>query len=181
MPKIVDHEQRRVELAKAVWAVVQRDGVNVASIRAVAAEAGWTYGAIAHYFKSRDDLLLFAYKLALQHELATGHSDDDIGPLEQLIFVLRRALPLDEISTVEFRIWLGFMGRVADNARLAESVRHEHEAYYAKVNAIVEEAQEAGVLDSTLDAADMTETVVTFVNGLGVAAAVDPDTYTPEA
>jgi len=60
-------------------------------------------------------------------------------------------------------------------------VRQEHAAYHAKVKALVEMAQEAGVLDSGLDATDMMETVVVFVDGLGVAAALDPDTYTPEA
>ncbi|MFF4058634.1 TetR/AcrR family transcriptional regulator [Streptomyces sp. NPDC001668] len=68
MPKIVDHEARRADLARALWPVVQRDGVNPASIRAVAAEAGWTYGSVAHYFRTRDEMLLFAYRLAFSRE-----------------------------------------------------------------------------------------------------------------
>lgn len=180
MPKVVDHEQRRVELAKAVWSVVERDGINEASIRAVASEAGWTYGAIAHYFKSRDDLLLFAYKLALQHEFATGHVTDEVDPLERVVAVLRRALPVDEITRIEFRIWLGFMGRVADNAALAQSVLQEHAAYHAKVRRVVVEAQQSGWLDPSIDADDMMETVTMFVDGLGVSAALDPDKYTAD-
>ena len=39
MPKKVDHEQRRRELAAALRRVVSRGGVESASIRAVAAEA----------------------------------------------------------------------------------------------------------------------------------------------
>ena len=38
MPKVVDHEQRRRELGHAVWRVIRRDGVERASVRAVAEE-----------------------------------------------------------------------------------------------------------------------------------------------
>ena len=60
MPKVVDHEQRRRELAAAVWRVIGREGVAEVSIRAVAAESGWSTGALRHYFATRAELLAFA-------------------------------------------------------------------------------------------------------------------------
>ena len=61
MPKIVDHEVRRRELAEAVWRVIVRDGVGDVSIRSVAAEAGWSSGALRHYFSTRAELLAFLH------------------------------------------------------------------------------------------------------------------------
>lgn len=181
MPKIVDHEARRADLARALWSVVQRDGVNAASIRAVAAEAGWTYGSVAHYFKSRDQLLLFAYRLAFSRERELSPiGNDQLDALDRLVGVLLRALPVDDASTIDFRIWLAFMGRVADDPSLAESVLQEHELFQDDVRVLIEEAVEAGFLRPEHGVAALMETVITFVDGLGVAAALDPKKYGPE-
>lgn len=61
MPKVVDHERRREDLARAVWAVVARAGVDGATVRAVATEAGWSIGALRYYFATQAarDLGLF--------------------------------------------------------------------------------------------------------------------------
>ncbi|MGB3635817.1 MAG: TetR family transcriptional regulator, partial [Rubrobacteraceae bacterium] len=63
MPKIVDHEERRRELAEAVWRVILRDGVEGVSVRNVAAEAGWSTGALRHYVGTKEDLLASATQL----------------------------------------------------------------------------------------------------------------------
>ncbi len=54
MPKIVDHDARREEIAQALWRVVRRDGIRAASVRTVAAEAGWSAGAVRYYFPDQD-------------------------------------------------------------------------------------------------------------------------------
>ena len=63
MPKIVDHEQRRSELAAAVWRLASRDGLEAVTLRAVSAEAGWSTGALNHYFSDKEKLLLFAFQI----------------------------------------------------------------------------------------------------------------------
>ena len=42
MPKDVDHDARREELLEAVWRVIARDGMERATIRAIAKETGWS-------------------------------------------------------------------------------------------------------------------------------------------
>lgn len=66
VPKVVDHDQRREELARAVWAVIARAGVEGATVRAVAAEAGWSMGALRYYFATQDGLLRFALEVMLR-------------------------------------------------------------------------------------------------------------------
>lgn len=48
------------------------------------------------------------------------------------------------------------------------------------MRALIEEAVEAGFLRPEHGAAALVETVVTFVDGLGVSAALDPTNYGPE-
>lgn len=178
MPKIVDHGERKKDLARAVWAVVERAGVEGATIRTVAAEAGWTRGVIAHYFRDRDDLLLFAYRLALQREQELGPTSET-PPLERLIGVLLRALPVDTQSRLDFKIWLGFMGRVADHPALAEAVLEEHRDYHVRIRELVESCVEEGILAPPWEAARAATTLATFVDGLGIMTALDPATYSP--
>jgi AcrR family transcriptional regulator len=63
MPKLVDPDQRRSELALAVWTVIRRDGLQRASVRNVAREAGLSMGSLRHYFGSQSELLCFAMQL----------------------------------------------------------------------------------------------------------------------
>ncbi|OLL75674.1 transcriptional regulator, TetR family [Pseudonocardia sp. Ae150A_Ps1] len=64
MPRSVDHEARRTEIAEAVLAIVARDGTEAVSLRSVAAGAGISMGRVQHYFASKDALLLHALELS---------------------------------------------------------------------------------------------------------------------
>ncbi|MBP2370914.1 TetR/AcrR family transcriptional regulator [Pseudonocardia parietis] len=60
MPRSVDHETRRSEIADAVLTLVARAGTEAVSLRSVAAEAGISMGRVQHYFASKEALLLHA-------------------------------------------------------------------------------------------------------------------------
>ncbi|MFE7313241.1 TetR/AcrR family transcriptional regulator [Streptomyces sp. NPDC057555] len=62
MPKKVDHEARRQEISAALWRLANTRGVDGVSLRDVAAEAGISLGRIQHYFRTKDELLLFALR-----------------------------------------------------------------------------------------------------------------------
>ncbi len=66
MPKIVDHEARRRELAEALWRITRRDGWEAITLRGVAAEAGVSMGLVQHYFRSKDDMLRFALEIIIE-------------------------------------------------------------------------------------------------------------------
>ena len=60
VPKEVDHQARRRELADAACAVIGRHGLAGATLAQVAGESGWSIGAIRYYFPSKDELLAAA-------------------------------------------------------------------------------------------------------------------------
>ena len=66
MPKIVDHEQRRDEIALVACRVVAEYGFDQATIVRIAREAGYTTGMVAHYFDTKQDIIIAALRLILR-------------------------------------------------------------------------------------------------------------------
>lgn len=60
MPKLINHDERKQEIAHAVWTVLAREGVRGVSVRTVAAEAGISTGSLRHVFPSHEEMMLFS-------------------------------------------------------------------------------------------------------------------------
>lgn len=114
MPKIVDHDHRRAELAVAVWRVIARDGVEGASVRRVAEEAGLSPGSLRHFFTTHAQLMHFAMGLVgqrLEERLVSTRARADLTAIERVTEMIAQMLPLDPDRRVECRVWLGFVAR----------------------------------------------------------------------
>ncbi|GAA2078538.1 TetR/AcrR family transcriptional regulator [Aeromicrobium halocynthiae] len=117
MPRFVDHEARRREIAAALWRVVRTQGVEQTSVRAVAAEAGWSAGALRHYFATQDDLHAFALRSMLEQTVVRVRrwlASEDGSPTERAVTLVEELLPLDDERRSECLVWYAF----ADRARL---------------------------------------------------------------
>ena len=66
MPKIVDHDKRRDEIALVACRVVAEGGFDQATIVRIAREAGYTTGMVAHYFDTKQDIIIAALRLMLR-------------------------------------------------------------------------------------------------------------------
>ncbi|MEH0828492.1 MULTISPECIES: TetR/AcrR family transcriptional regulator [Micromonospora] len=107
MPKIVDHDARRAELARAMWRVVYRDGVGAATVRSIAAEAGWSPSALRHYFATQTELLLFAMEHVQAEAAERITTGDRTGSPRQVAQrILEQLLPLDRQRAREAEVWL---------------------------------------------------------------------------
>jgi TetR/AcrR family transcriptional regulator, transcriptional repressor of bet genes len=114
VPKKVDREERRREIATAVLRIVTTRGVEAASLRAVAAEAGVSMGAVQHYFTAKDEMLRFAlaYGNTLLAERGTrlGEQRKPGTPRETFRLFCTLLLPVDEDSRAAARLWAGLIG-----------------------------------------------------------------------
>jgi TetR/AcrR family transcriptional repressor of bet genes len=117
MPKIVDHEQRREQIALVACRVVAQYGFEQATIVRIAREAGYTTGMVAHYFDTKQDIVIAALRLILRRieERLTPSGAD--GPAD-LLAVLTEALPVDETRYTECAFWIAFWGQVPADKRL---------------------------------------------------------------
>jgi TetR/AcrR family transcriptional repressor of bet genes len=115
MPKQVDHEERRREIATAVLRLVTTRGVEAASLRTVASEAGVSMGAVQHYFTTKDEMLRFAlaYGNTLLAERATRLMAEQkpATPREAFRLLCTLLLPFDEDSRAGARLWAGLISR----------------------------------------------------------------------
>ena len=124
MPKFVDHEQRRRELAGAVWRVIVRDGVADVSIRSVAAEAGWSSGALRHYFATRAELLAFACEQVIEQVTERISALRPAGSIRDAAGeVLRQTMPVDPERHTEASIAFAFLALGLGDPELARVQR----------------------------------------------------------
>jgi TetR/AcrR family transcriptional regulator, transcriptional repressor of bet genes len=115
VPKQVDREERRREIAAAVLRLVATRGVEAASLRAVAAEAGVSMGAVQHYFTAKDEMLRFAlaYGNTLLAERGTRLAAErqPATPRETFRMFCTLLLPFDEDGRAAARLWAGLISR----------------------------------------------------------------------
>ncbi|MGH3159668.1 MAG: TetR/AcrR family transcriptional regulator [Streptosporangiaceae bacterium] len=106
---------RRRTIAEAIVRLVAARGVEAASLRAVAAEAGISMGAVQHYFTTRDEMLLFA--LEYGNGLLAARSQRLIAERpsatlrENLRLICTLLLPLDAESRAGARVWAALIAR----------------------------------------------------------------------
>src|SRR5580693_366214 len=128
MPKIVDHEQRRDEIALVACRVVARYGFEQATIVRIAREAGYTTGMVAHYFDTKQDIIVAALRLILRRiEERLRPSVEESKP--DLLALLTEALPVDETRYIECAVWIAFWGQVPADRRLRRVNAWLHREY----------------------------------------------------
>lgn len=178
VPRYVDKDERRRQVAGALHRIAAREGLEKVSIRTVAAEAGLSVGAVQRDFGTKDELLHFALRQVLAN-VAERISKVRIGPgrfsfAEGLRGVLTELLPTDDDRLAEARVWSAFYARAAVDARfadvLAELDAHSREALRAAVGWAVE----AGELAPGQDPDALVELLLVLVDGVWLSAVRQP-------
>jgi AcrR family transcriptional regulator len=114
-----NHDQRRIQIIEATWRIIARGGFAAATMREIAAEAGFANGGLKHYFTNKDELLAAAfqrtfYRINERAALTVGESKG----LEAIRCLCLEMLPLDEERTVESRVTVAFWDRTSVNKQL---------------------------------------------------------------
>ena len=181
MPKVVDHEQRRRELGHAVWRVIRRDGVDRASVRTVAEEAGWSPGALRHYFATQSELLAFAMRLVVERiEGRIAALDRAADPRQAVEQVLQELLPLDDERRAENEVWLAFTARALTDPELRVQHDEVHDALHQACASAIDTLAAAGPDNAGTATALQAERLHALTDGLAVHTALRPDLMRPE-
>ncbi len=180
MPKIVNHEERRQVLVEAAWRVIARLGIEHTTTREIARESGYSAGALAHYFPTRDSILRAALERAdADVERRIRAIPGDLAPLAALKQVLLQGLPLDATREMELTLYANFLTRALNQPALRSLKRHDHDRWRAAVLRYVSRARDAGELSDAMPAADIADVLVAFIDGLGIQGLVYPELITP--
>ncbi|MEU2658536.1 TetR/AcrR family transcriptional regulator [Streptomyces sp. NPDC007325] len=121
MPRTVDRSEQRRQIGTALLRLAGEEGLDQVSVRTVAAASGRSPGAVQKYFRTKEDLLLFASELAgerIEHRMGT--LDPALPPRRALRELILTTLPLDEERRAETAAQLAFAVHAAHHPRLAE-------------------------------------------------------------
>jgi AcrR family transcriptional regulator len=178
MPKIVDVDQRRLELASAAARVIACEGIAGATMREVAAEAGWTTGALLHYFANKRELLQFTLGASLDERRSRRAGRASLGPHEALRLALSSALPLDEVARLHWIVTVAFAAQATTDAGLAEIQRDAYREFRDHLTELLDETDHGA---SSPDALRVeAERLIALVDGTALQALFDPDGWPPE-
>jgi AcrR family transcriptional regulator len=176
MPKVVDHEERRSQVAAAVWRLASRDGLEAITVRRVAEEAGWSTGALVHYFADKEELLLFAFRTAADRvgRRLAELDEHETEPLARARAQLLQGLPLDRDRQDEVRVWFSFLGLALTRPALARAQRVAYRAWRDRIRDRLLEAQRAGQIRPDVDCTTEAAALVGLADGLAVQATFEP-------
>lgn len=176
--KVVDWEERRAELAEAVWRTIANRGLENTSIRNIAEESDWTRGVLQRYFRDKDELMLFAYELASDHAVSVNvRAIGDARGLE----ALRRRLIAYARPDAEQRQVMEVLSAFAVHARtqpeLTEAIRHRYGEWVGVTQAIFRDLDAQGALREGLDLEHTAVEYLAFATGLARLDHVDNEMF----
>ena len=173
MPKVVDHAKRRDEIAQAACQVVADNGFERATVARIARAAGYTTGMVAHYFDSKQAIILAALRLILQR-IEQRLTRERRGGEADLLAVLAEALPLDAQRFTECAFWMAFWGQVSADPKLRRLNVWVHRAYSRLfARCLAERWPEWSEWPEPVRE-QVLGSVMTFINGLTASAVTSP-------
>lgn len=134
MPAIIDHAARRAALAEIAADLVATGGGEAATVRAVAAAAGFSTKAVTHYFPDKRALMLLTYRhAALSSKARTDASQPDEGG--DVAALLHALLPTDPKVERDWRVWFSFWGLAMADPEFAAEQRERMRDFAARIGA----------------------------------------------
>ena len=180
MPKIVDHARRRDEIALIACRVVAAHGFDQASMVRIAREAGYTTGMLAHYFDSKQDIIIAALRLMLRRIDERLTRATESGGRPELVELLAEAMPLDEPRQIESAFWITFWGQVTTDKRLKRINSWVHREYMRLFERCLAQCWPEWAQWSPATRNQVLGSVVTFINGLCASAVANPTDWRAE-
>ncbi len=168
MPKIVDHDAQRVKFAEAAMSLIAQHGLDGVTMRAVAAEAGLSYGSLFHYFRSKDELLMHAvrHSNSLQTDRINKFTSQYSG-MKALEHLLCDDAIITDSSRDDWMVWLTFLYQAALQTSFADLHSELIDDWQTRIESLLEDAQKAGEIRENLDISFEAIGVWAYSSGIG--------------
>jgi AcrR family transcriptional regulator len=173
VPRQVDYEDRRRQIAEAVCTLIARSGMEAVSLRDVAAQAGVSMGAVQRCFRTKEDMLLFALEHISQHvseranqRIAATSTPQAASTL--LSHTLAELALLDEDSQTQAHVWLAFVAHAPASEKLAAVLHDTYTKLHGLIAWIMRYGQDTREFPHTLDPDREANTLLALADGLTV-------------
>ena len=163
------HAQRREEIVLATWRLIARGGFAAATMREIAAEAGFANGGLKHYFANKDELLVAAFRLTFFriNERAAIAIAESSG-LEAIRQLCLQMLPLDAEREVECRVSVAFWDRAATNPALRKVHADAHAIWRRWMEQHLDRARATTELVDDVTDEEIIDEILSLVTGMQV-------------
>ncbi|MBU5356302.1 TetR family transcriptional regulator [Paenibacillus barcinonensis] len=176
MPKIVDHDKQRVLVAEAAWRVIRRSGMEQASVRNIAEEAGISVGSMRHYFSTQSELLLYAMNLVSERVTSRIQRMTFNGPpMDDMKRLLLELMPNTDEKMAEMEVWYAFTAKSKTDPafkKLADTVYND---IRRAVEIVITSLTKLNLFRPDLDQELEIERLYALVDGLAIHAVLRPD------
>ncbi|MFE1174500.1 TetR/AcrR family transcriptional regulator [Streptomyces sp. NPDC058773] len=144
MPRQVDHESRRRQIAEAVCQLADESGLEGVTLRDVAARAQVSMGAVQRCFGTKEEMLVFALGHIGERITARVSSRLAASPAQSARTALGHAVTevslLQEEHRAEARVWLAFVAQAAVSPPLAGILRANYTGLHTMCARLIAEA-----------------------------------------
>jgi len=174
MPKIVDHDAQRLRFAEAAMRLIARQGLEGVTMRAVALEAGLSYGSLFHYFSCKDELLMHAvrHSTSMQTQRVNEYSSRHSG-LKALEHLLCDDAIINESSRDAWMVWMTFLYKAALQASFADVHAELINGWLARIAGLLSDARKSGEIREDLDIDFEATAVWAYSAGIGQMGLLD--------
>lgn len=181
MPKIVDHNKRKIQIAEATWKVIIKEGIEQATVRKIAQASGLSVGAIRHYFASQSELLAFSMELVsdrvLERVKMRKYTKED-NPLEFVTEGICEVLPIDEDRKIEMEVWLAFSAKVLVDTALRERSNAVYQDMHQGLKKAIYMLQSSNLTKDDIDIELEANRLHALVDGMATHHLLNPEYFT---
>jgi AcrR family transcriptional regulator len=172
MPAIIDHDARRAFLAEVAADLVASEGIEAATVRAIAKAAGYSTKVVSHYFADKRALLMMTYRFAADRSARRSAPPPGAGSADAMTLAAS-LLPIGPEMARNWRVWLAFWAfAISDEAFAAEQRAQVARARGNLVEALARDPRYTQLTPKAREAA--AAKLITLVIGVAVQAAFDP-------
>lgn len=179
MPRVVDHGQRREEVALAATALIARDGIDSATVRDIAKAAGYSTKIVSSYFSDKRELLLMVYRSSAERTRHRMMQARVVGG-DDIIACTDALLPLDEDRRTDWAVVMAFWGMAVADSAFKREQRRRVRSVRQFLSAVIENTVAVGRLPETTDAEQLAADLLTAVTGIAAQVPFDPTYWTAE-
>ncbi|MCC6918854.1 MAG: TetR family transcriptional regulator [Alphaproteobacteria bacterium] len=169
MAKHAGHDERRSAFAAAAFRALAREGIAGLTVRNVAREAGFTTGALVHYYPSKNQLFLAASEHAA-YVVRPRMEQDEVayGGLEGLRRVIYDALPTTAEARDLWSVWLVFWDRAKTDPVIGALAQERYSEWHGRLERLIRRAQDDGLIAQTADAGLLAQMAIVLVDGIAI-------------
>nr|WP_145406560.1 TetR/AcrR family transcriptional regulator [Paenibacillus xylanexedens] len=176
MPKIVDHDKQRLLVAEAAWRVIRRDGMEQASVRNIAEEAGISVGSMRHYFSTQSELLLYAMNLVSERVTSRIQGMTFNGPpMDDMKRLLLEFMPNTDEKMAEMEVWYAFTAKSKTDPALKKLADTVYNDIRRAVEIVITSLMQLNLFKPDLNQELEIERLYALVDGLAIHAVLRPD------